>query len=168
MAAMLGNLAFTPPADRRSGDRNISKMDRVTFGGGKIHEDRGDVPIAPENTTTSAVILLERYRIGQKRFRLFIHEREQELGRELGVEEYIRLAEESVGTELDLSLNRIRLRVHENPYASVPLDRQLFRGPFDERYGEIESVGGWGRIYVGRAVAEFENKSAAANLLSKL
>ena len=34
------------------------------------------------------------------------------------------------------------------------LDRRLFRGPFDERYGEIEGTGRWGRVYVGRGVAE--------------
>ena len=112
--------------------------------------------------------MVERYGIGEKRFRLFVHEREQELGRELGVEEYLELAEQSAGTERDLSLNRIRVRVHENPYAKVPLDRRLFRGPFDERYGEIEDTGRCGRIYVGRGVAEFEEKSATAKLISKM
>ena len=77
------------------------------------------------------------------------------------------LAGSSAGTERDLSLNRIRVRVHENPYALVPLDRRLFTGPFDERYGEIENTGRWGRVYVGRGVTEFEEKSAAARLLSK-
>ena len=40
----------------------------------------------------------------------------------------------TLGTERDLSLNRFRLRVHENPHASLPLDRRLFLGPFDELY----------------------------------
>ena len=101
-------------------------------------------------------------------FTLFVHEKEQELGRELTVEEYLELAEASAGTERDLSLNRIRVRVHENPYALVPLDRRLFRGPFDERYGEIENTGRWGRVYGGRGVVDFEEKSPVAKLLSKI
>jgi hypothetical protein len=108
-----------------------------------------------------------RYAIGEKRFRLSVYEKEQEMGHELGVKEYLDWAEQSAGTERDLSLSRIRVRVHENPYARTPLDRRLFRGPFDERYGEIEGAGRWGRVYVGRGVAEFEEKCAAAKLLSR-
>ncbi len=167
MGAMLGDIGFSFPVNTSAGQGDISKAERVHLGGGKMHKHAGDTPIAPENRTISAVIVVERYRIGEKRFRLFVHEREQELRRELGVEEYLELAEQSAGTERDLSLNRIRLRVHENPYARVPLDRRLFKGPFDERCGEVEDTGRWGRVYVGRGVAEFEEKSAAAKLLSK-
>ena len=42
-----------------------------------------------------------------------VHERE--LGRELGVEEYFELAAQSASTERNLSLNRIRVRAHDNP-----------------------------------------------------
>ena len=168
MAAMLGSLALTLPEDRHHGHSDISRAEKVTPGGSTMQQDRRDSLIARQNAAISAVIVMERYRIGEKRFRLSIHEREQELGHELGMEEYLRLSEEAAGTELDVSLNRTRIRVHENPYASVPLDRQLFRGHFDERYGETEGVGGLGRVYVGRAVAEFEEKSAVAKLLSKL
>jgi hypothetical protein len=167
MGAMLGDLGYSFPVSTATGKGDLSRMEQVTLKGGKMLRHHGDTPIAPENTTISAIIVVERYGIGEKRFRLFVHEREQELGRELGVEEYLELAEQSAGTERDLSLNRIRVRVHENPYAKVPLDRRLFRGPFDERYGETEDTGRCGRIYVGRGVAEFEEKSAAAKLLSR-
>jgi hypothetical protein len=167
MGAMLGDLGFSFPVSTTTGKGDLSKMEHVTLGGGKMLKHRSDTPISPENTTISAIIVVERYGIGEKRFRLFVHDREQELERELGVEEYLELAEQSAGTERDLSLNRIRVRVHENPYARIPLDRRLFRGPFDERYGEIEGTGRWGRIHVGRGVAEFEEKSAAAKLLSR-
>lgn len=167
MGAMLGNVGFSFPVDTRTGQGDISKLERVTLGGGKMHRHQGETPIAAQNTTISALTVVERYRIGYKRFQLFIHEKEQELGRELTVEEYLDLAERSAGSERDLSLNRIRVRVHENPYALVPLDRRLFTGPFDERYGEIENTGRWGRVYVGRGVIEFEEKSPVAKLLSK-
>src|SRR5208337_1730394 len=86
---------------------------------------------APENTIISAIIVVERYPIGEKRFRLFAYEREQELGRALSVEVYLQALEQSAGTVRDLSLHRVRVRVHENPYANVALDRRLFKGPFD-------------------------------------
>ncbi|HEV2351247.1 MAG TPA: hypothetical protein VG028_15525 [Terriglobia bacterium] len=167
MGAMLGNVGFSFPVDTRTGEGDVSKMERVTLGGGKMHKHKDDAPISPQNTTISAVIVVESYGIGQKRFQLSVHEKEQELGRELSVEEYLDLAQRSAGTERDLSLNRIRVRVHENPYALVPLSRDLFMGPFDERYGKIENTGRWGQVFVGQGVAEFEQKSPAAKLLSK-
>ena len=39
----------------------------------------------------------------------------------MGVEEYLQAVEQAAGTERDLSLNRVRVRVHENPHAKVPL-----------------------------------------------
>lgn len=167
MGAMLGNVGFSFPVDTRTGQGDISKMEQVTLGGGKMHRHQGETPVAPQNRTISAVIIVERYGIGQKRFLLLVHEKGLELGHELTAEEFLDLAERAAGTERDLSLNRIRVRVHENPYALVPLNRQLFVGPFDERYGEIENTGRCGRVYVGRGVAEFEERSPAAKLLSK-
>jgi hypothetical protein len=162
--AMLSDLGF-PSSASQSGRAGSPKPEAGATGQEETRQQHS--AIAPENTIISAIIVVERYAIGEKRFRLFVHDREQQLGRELGVEEYLELAEQSAGTERDLSLNRIRVRVHENPYARIPLDRRLFRGPFDERYGEIEGPGRWGCVYVGRGVAEFEEKSAAAKLLSK-
>jgi hypothetical protein len=167
MGAMLGNLAFSFPVDTITGQGDMSKMEQVMHGGGKMHKYRGDTPIAPENTTISAIIVVERYMIGEKRFRLSVHEKEQELGRELTVEEFLDLADRASGSERDLSLNRVRVRVHENPYAKSPLDRRLFTGPFDERYGEIEKTGRCGRVYIGRGVAEFEAESPTAKFLSR-
>ena len=122
---------------------------------------------SPESTIISAIMVVERYSIGEKRFRLFVYEREQELGRELGVEEYLQAIEQSAGTERDLSLSRVRVRVHENPHARVPLDRRLFQGPFDERYGVIDGPERFGQVYVGSGVADFEKLSSTARLLSR-
>lgn len=145
MGAMLNDLGFLPSKNIRADSTQVAE----------------DTPVI------SAVIVVERYMIGEKRFQLFVHEREQELGRDLDVEEYARAVENSAATERDLSLNRVRVRVHENPYAKVPLDRRLFCGPFDERYGQVEGANRWGQISIGSAVAEFEERSAAAKLLSR-
>ena len=122
--------------------------------------------VSPENTIISAIIVVERYPIGEKRFRLFVYEKEQELGRELSVEEYLQAIEQAAGTERDLSLSRVRLRVHENPYAKFPVDRRLFQGPFDERYGVIDGEERFGQVHIGTGVADFEKLSTTARLLS--
>jgi hypothetical protein len=161
MGAMLGDLTFPSPAAK------TQPPDPSRTQGGTQREKAPPKQLAPENAIISAVIVVERYAIGEKRFRLFVNDREQELGRDLGVEEYRQAVEESAGTDRDLSLNRVRVRVHENPYANVPLDRRLFRGPFDERYGVLEGPNQWGHVYVGSGVSEFEKLSDAAKLLSR-
>jgi hypothetical protein len=161
MGAMLSDLGFpalAPKARPADPSRTLA---------GTQGEEATVKRLAPENAIISAVIVVERYAIGEKRFRLFVHDREQELGRNLGVEEYLQAVEQSAGTERDLSLNRVRARVHDNPRASVPLDRRLFHGPFDERYGAAEGSNQWGQVYVGGGVSEFEKLSDAAKLLSR-
>jgi len=149
MGAMLNDLGFSSPAAQRQEEA--------------LQRAAGP----PENTIISALIVVERYPIGEKRFRLFVYEKEQELGRELGAEEYLQALEQSAGTERDLSLSRVRARVHENPHARVPLDRRLFLGPFDERYGVIDGEERIGQIYAGSGVLDFEKLSSTAKLLSR-
>ena len=158
MGAMLGDLSF-PSLAPKARPADPSRTQGTT--------EATVNHLAPENAIISAVIVVERYAIGEKRFRLFVHDREQELGRDLGVEEYRQAVEQSAGTDRDLSLNRVRVSVHENPCANVPLDRRLFRGPFDERYGAVEGPNQWGQVYVGSGVSEFEKLSDASKLLSR-
>jgi hypothetical protein len=149
MGAMLSDLGLRFPADQSQGEAIKHSA------------------VPPEQTIISAIIVVERYPIGEKRFRLFVYEREQELGRELGVGEYLEAIQQSAGTERDLSLSRVRVRVHENPQAKVPLDRRLFQGPFDERYGMADGPERLGQVYIGPAVADFEKLSSTAMLLSR-
>ena len=161
MGAMLSNLGFPALASK---DRHTDPLKTPT---GTQGEEATVKSLAPENAIISALIVVERYAIGEKRFRLFVHDWEQELGRDLGVEEYRQAVEQSAGTDRDFSLNRVRVRVHVNPGANVPLDRCLFRGPFDERYGVVEGPNQWGQVYIGGGISEFEKLSDAAKLLSR-
>lgn len=161
MGAMLSDLGF-PALAPKAGPADPSRTLAGTQG-----KEATVKHLVPENAIISAVIVVERYAIGEKRFRLFVHDREQELGRDLGVEEYLQAVEQAAGTERDLSLNRVRVRVHDNPHAKVPLDQRLFRGPFDERYGAIEGPNQWGQVYIGAGVSEFEKLSDSAKLLSR-
>ena len=161
MGAMLSDLGF-PTLALTARPANPSRTQGRTQG-----EEATVKHLVPENAFISAVIVVERYAIGEKRFRLSVHDREQELGRDLGVEEYLQAVEQAAGTERDLSLNRVRVRVHDNPHTKVPLDRRLFRGPFDERYGVVEGPNQCGQVYIGGGVSEFEKLSDAARLLSR-
>lgn len=161
MGAMLSDLGF-PSLVPKAGPVVPSRSQVGTQG-----ERAPAKHLAPENSIISAVIVVERYAIGDKRFRLFVHDREQELGRDFGVEEYLQAVEQAAGTERDLSLSRVRVRVHENPRANVPLDRRLFHGSFDERYGVVEGSNQWGPVYIGAGVSEFQKLSDAAKLLSR-
>ncbi len=168
MGAMLGDLGFSFPVNT-AGQGDINRIEQVTLAGGKTHRhDPAGQPVDTQNMSLSAVIVVERYPIGQKRFLLAVHEKEREIGRDLTVEEFFQMTEESAGTERDLGLNRVRVRVHENPYARIPLSRSLFNGSFDERYGDIAGNGRYGRVYAGRGVSDFESQSNDAKLLSRL
>ena len=91
-------------------------------------------PIAAQNRTISAILVLRRYMVGAKRFEIAMKYKEKELGRKLELPEFWEEIERARGTALDLSLFQLRVIVHENPFARIQLPRELFRGPYDERY----------------------------------
>jgi hypothetical protein len=61
------------------------------------------------------------------------------------------------GTERDSQIHQWRVVVHENPWAQKHLNRGLFCGRFDERYGDRNEDGIIERIFVGEAVEELES-----------
>ena len=87
----------------------------------------------------------------QKRINIAIKNRQHELGRGTTLEENLAFYEAIPDSP---ELRRVRVVVYENPFARIPLSRDLFRGPFDERWGvEGEFVR---RVYVGSEVAAIE------------
>ena len=51
-------------------------------------------------------------------------------------------------------LRRVRVVVYDNPFARIPLPQDLFRGPFDERWGVDGEF--MRRVYVGSELAAIE------------
>ncbi len=134
--AMLGNLGFSVPIDVPGLPEPEDRETRSIFtAGGKMHRERQGVPIAPQNQTIGAIVVLQQFPVGERRFRAEARRREQQCGAKLELEHYCELIEQAQGTDRDLSLRQLRVVVHENPYARIPLPRELFRGPYDERYG---------------------------------
>ena len=152
--AMLGNLAFSVPIVRPGFGVPLDDSQITTqFGpGGKMHRERGGVPFAAQNTTLSAVLVLQHLPVGRRRFTGHVREIEAQQGRKLALEEHLRLMEQAAGTERDVSLMQLRVVVHENPYARVPIPPDIFTGPYDERYGPSE--GKIQRLFAGEEVAK--------------
>jgi hypothetical protein len=117
----------------------------------------GGPPTTRHDDPLSAVLLLERLPVGQRRFQIVVRDRERQMGRTLTAEEYWREIEKSQGTERDLSLTQLRVVVHENPLARVRLP-EIFRGPYDERYGA--SNGQLMRIWAGDEIARLDREAA--------
>ena len=52
-------------------------------------------------------------------------------------------------------LRRVRVVVYENPFARIPFSRDLFLGPFDERWGVDDEF--MRRVYVGSEASAIES-----------
>ncbi len=97
----------------------------------------------PQNTTINAIIALRGVRIGEKRF---VHEYLAQFG---GDDAYAHLGDDVGYDKTEIGRGVV---VFENVHARVPLDRQLFRGRFDERWGaDGDAVT---RIFAGPGVLE--------------
>ena len=107
-------------------------------------------------------MVLRQYMVGAKRFEIAMKRKESELGRTLELLEFWQETEQARGTALDLSLSQLRVIVHENPFARIPLPRELFRGPYDERYAGSE--GRIERTFCGSQLATLEEEEREAEM----
>jgi hypothetical protein len=135
--AMLGNLGFRIPMNFNTGVADEAKTENAFTTGGKMLQYKGLQPVRPQNQTISAILTLDLLPVGRIRFDTYIEQLEQGRKEEVGVEEYTQLIENLRGTDRDTTLIQVRGVVHENPYARDGLDlsRELFKGPYDERFG---------------------------------
>jgi hypothetical protein len=126
--AMLGNLGYRVPLNCSPRDGASLIRSEFMAGGKMIHPHLK----TPQNTTISAIIALERFRVGQKEFQILVAQKEFEEQRSLPVEEFM----EHLELNHDAYERRVlRTIVYDNPYARKPLPSDIFVGPFDERWG---------------------------------
>ncbi len=160
--AMLGNMAFRIPFDPRRGALSDQLEDGFFGGGGKmVRYGKGKLPkpMEPQNSTISAVAVLQQMGVGKRRFDIAVKQWEQELGRELTFEEHFEAMTNARGTERDVSLTQLRVVVCENPYARFALPREIFRGPYDETYGVDEAPRSHvTRLFAGERIKELESQ----------
>jgi hypothetical protein len=159
-AAMLGNLGIQMPVDTRTGIADESRVRQVFGNGGKMFRYLDGEVIGAQNRTISAILVLRRYMVGQKRFEISIKRKERQIGRQLELPEFMEEMERASGTALDSSLSQLRVIVHENPFARIALPRELFRGPYDERFAGSE--GRIVRMFCGSQLEALEKEEREA------
>ena len=149
VGTMLGDVAFQVQIGGPPDEENPPPVQIFTERGKMVNRQRQEA----QNTTISAVIVLSIYPLRQKRITLERSVREKALGRRLTSEEWEQVVDSCVVSE---EHQPVRVAVYENPYARMPLSRELFSGPFDERYGSDGDDLCW--IYVGEDLRRLEDE----------
>jgi hypothetical protein len=153
--AMLGDIGVSFPVNTTTGQGDVSQTTTVFGERGRMLEYRGVTPVRAVNTTISAIIVVERIAARQQRLLAAIEVEEKKLGRKFTFQEsFARIKELSRG-EMDLRIKPLRVCVCENPFAAFSFPRELFRGPYDERYGPED--GYIRRLVAGEKLVTLEN-----------
>ncbi len=133
--AMLGDLGFAIDFDAAAGQL-VPGTERNTFldGGKMIRYKTGD----PQNTTISAIVVLERYRVPDLEFDEAVKEeivrREESTQQTLSVDERFKLRFDMYSRHPLRTRALPRVCVVENPVARIPFPDDLFRGELDEHW----------------------------------
>lgn len=111
-----------------------------------------------QNRTFSALILLGQYELNELHLEVWrrLHTRQQ-AGQSVDHADHLRLLTELGPTLAESRHHRrtIRAIVIENPYARIPFPADLFRGPFDQRWGWN---GRWcGPVWIGSTLESLSN-----------
>lgn len=124
LGSMYGNAGFTFPVDTKLG-RAAGPMKRTfSLGHGEMIRSQQN-----HNTTISALITLRHVGIGMRQYRMMVKKYP-----DLSMEETLAAAAEAF-PNFDLGEKHLGVIVWENAVARIPLSRELFTGPYDERWG---------------------------------
>ena len=124
LGAMYGDAGFTLPVNVETGQ--TGPLEPAFLGRGKmIRPGIG----TPQNTTINALITLRNYAVGMKRAAKIVRKY-----RRLSIEDVVALAERQY-PGFDLDETKVCVIVWESAVANKPLPRDLFNGPYDERWG---------------------------------
>jgi excisionase family DNA binding protein len=157
LGAMLGNVSVTVPVDVSTGTETGPTKTGFSEGGKMIEPNLK----VPQNTTISAIIALERFGVGSREFRVMVAAKEAAEERRLPWTEFFELLQ----TDREKNNRHVlRTMVYENPYAAVSLPRDLFNGPYDERWGPIEERPLIGRIFTGPELQKLEESEQQFDL----
>jgi hypothetical protein len=156
--AMLGNLGWSVPLDLPGRPApEDSGIRSIFMGGGKMHRERSGEPKNPQNQTISGIIVVGRVGAGERLFGEDIRETEEHEQRSIDLEERLQKLELAGGTLRDFRHRPLRAVVHENPYARIPVPADLFRGPWDERYGPRD--GSIQQLFQGEKIAKLPSRN---------
>jgi hypothetical protein len=153
IGTMLGNIGWQSPLNAPN-----APAKQVFTRGGKMVDYRRQ----PQNTTINAIVCLTPYKVRQRRLEIALDRRKKQLGTKMGPVEVWNFVR-TVKTRRD---DALRVMVFENPFARIPLDRKLFRGAWDERWGK--SGDAIRRISAGRSLRRIESDLATCDRRSAL
>jgi len=156
--AMLGDLAIRIPIEP-AGQYLVTGESQAVYsaqGGKMVHKEGQQVVV--ENRTISAVLVLEDLDVGQRRFGVEVRRAEKE-GKKLSPVEFFEMFERAKGTEKDYGLKELRISVYENPYARKRPPAEMFRGPYDKRYGLAD--GYVTLLFAGARILDLERLEAS-------
>jgi hypothetical protein len=87
-----------------------------------------------QNTTISAICVLDAVAEGLRRFKIRVAELKRESGQSGTLVSLLEKALEMQGTETNDARHHLRIQVYENPFACVQLSEAFGTGPWDERF----------------------------------
>jgi len=141
--AMFGDVGFVVPLDTERGE--VLSVEKTFLKGGKMEHDVRGI----QNTTFSAVLVMEHFYHLRKHLVKIDHLRRRKYGDQAGNNNLLNELPDPDATPL-------RLVVYENPNARIPLPPDLFRGPYDERFGADGSY--YIRIFAGTEIEAIESE----------
>ncbi|MBL8878495.1 MAG: nucleotidyltransferase domain-containing protein [Phycisphaerales bacterium] len=168
--AMLGDVGMTMPFSVATSRVDMTRSVNTFLHNGKMADQwKGYV----QNTTFSAIVVLDTVRVPNAEYVRLYHERAQALRSTLGREPTL---PECGDIQFDLweagvrrsAGNSPRVGVFENPHARIALPESLFHGEYDERYQFNLSTGKIDRVFAGRGLREIERLDGAADLSCKI
>ena len=148
MAAMLGDIGLEYCVDWQTGQTTTANPVMGFTNRGKMIDYKR---MEPQNTTIAALLVLERFPLGQRTVAVKAGRMERELGRNFTDIEFDSFLRASAH---DIERTALRISVYENPYARRPLPRHFFMGPYDQRFGP--DGGQITRVFVGDQLATLE------------
>jgi len=159
-AAMLGDLGIRMDFDANGGVI-VRGSERPAFlERGKMLRPK---TYEPQNTTIAAILVLERFRARNPAFVLALKRerslREAKIGRPVDAWEACELHGEMLLRYPGAISEVLRVVVHENPFARKALPRDLFTGPYDERWAIGED--GLQRTFVGASLRTQEDAESS-------
>jgi hypothetical protein len=165
---MLGTPADCVPRNPATGEADFERAHPVLNPAhAKMVRCKHGQPISPQNTTFSAIAVLEQMEIGRRRFNIEFERLRLERARRSTFEELqdeLQLKQSLRGTERDVSLRQLRVVLCENPFRRIStFPREIFSGPYDEIYGQDETgKDRITRVFAGEQIKELESQEGPA------
>ncbi|MGA2814404.1 MAG: hypothetical protein ABSG16_23655 [Candidatus Acidiferrum sp.] len=125
LGAMYGDAGFTIPINTKTCSA-VGAPQPAFLGRGKMVRPGWT---EPQNTTISALITLRNYAVGMQFAGKMMKKR-----RDLSINETMKMIEKRF-PGFDINEKTVCVIVWENAVATIPLPRDLFNGPYDERWG---------------------------------